>query len=400
MTKQIKQFDIIIIGAGLTGLILAIALAKLKLRIAIIDTKVLPESAQPAVNVNDVRALALSYNSQLILTELGLWEELQSQAMPIKKVHVSDRGHFGFTRIHANDYQLPSLGSVIALQHLQQQLLLHAKRGTAIEWFLPAEVIQTTTDNNQRIVEILIQGKPLLVAANLLIAADGSNSTVCRQLKLAVSKTDYLQTAIAATISVNRTHDNTAYERFTAAGPLALLPVTASMFSLVWTLKPEAAETIMTLNEKEFLFRLQQTFGYRLGKVISVGPRQCFSLFLQRLKSLYTERAIALGNAAHTIHPIAGQGFNLGLRDVFVLIKQIKQQLTYDADIGAKEFLQNYAASRANDHKKIIGLTDNLVNIFSNNFLPLSFVRNAALLAIDRTFLKHKLAATLMGFVE
>ncbi len=399
MKKCEDQFDIIIVGGGLTGAVLAIALAEMNLKIAIIDAAPLLIQKQTNGVEKDLRALALAYGSQTIFSEFGIWNELERHATPIKKVHVSDRGHFGFTHIHASDYHLPCLGFVIMLQTLQQQLIEKLKTYQNIQQFLSTKVLQTFVEDNKRKIELAVNETVELLSCSLLISADGSNSALRKMLNLHSSKSDYQQTAIVANIGVARPHDNTAYERFTEFGPLALLPITTSAFSLVWTVKPDMAETIVKLNEKEFLAHLQKAFGYRLGKFSWAGSRQCFPLFLLQIDSIHVERAIVIGNAAHTLHPIAGQGFNLGLRDVAVLVKEIQQQLKDAADFGSEKLLKSYEKLRIKEHRKIIGLTDNLVKVFSNKLIPLCFMRNLALLGIDHTLLKHKIAKALMGFV-
>lgn len=391
-------FDIVIVGAGLSGLTLAIALSDLGLQIALVDAKPLPDFANKlSTTVEDMRALALSYSSQQIFSALGLWEDLKSKGMPIQHVHVSDRGNFGFTRIHAADYQLPCVGTVVAMQVLQQQLIQKVKSLKSITLFHPATVQATSLESQKRHLQLCTENQSHILSCSLVISADGSHSNLRDLLEIETRKVDYQQTAIVANIGVDRAHDNTAYERFTETGPLALLPIAATAFSLVWTVRPEEAAELMQLAADKFLALLQQRFGYRVGRFNWVGARQSFPLKLLQAKSLSAPRALVIGNAAHTLHPIAGQGFNLGLRDVATLAEEIQEQLTHAQDIGAEDLLTRYSLRRKRDYKETIGITDKLVKIFSNDFFPLRVSRNLALLGIDISPLKTVLAKKMMG---
>lgn len=397
-----KNVDVLIVGAGLTGLTLAIALADLGLQIAVTEAALPSDLRADSSSQQEMRALALSYSSQQIFARFGFWKDLIPHATPIKHVHVSDRGYFGFTRIHASDYQLPCLGSVVSMQVLQQQLIDKIKTLSNIQLLQPALVENTFIEQQKRAVQL---STGLTLSCALVIAADGSHSKLRDMLGLNIKKFDYQQTAIAANVTVDRPHDNTAYERFTASGPLALLPVGTSGFSLVWTLKSEMATEISQLPDREFLKRLQQAFGYRVGRFTGVGARQCFPLALIQAESFVAERAVIIGNAAHTLHPVGGQGFNLGLRDVNTLFEEIQLSKAGDTktddtkadDIGTEASLKRYASRRQSDYAATIGLTDRLVKAFSTDFLPLRLLRNLALLGIDSTPLKHPLAKRMMG---
>lgn len=396
--NTVYTFDIVIVGAGLSGLALAIALSDLGLQIALVDAKSLPDSSNASMtSINEMRALALSYSSQQIFSNLGLWNDLKTQGTPIQHVHVSDRGSFGFTRIHASDYRLPCLGTVIAMQVLQQQLIQRAKSLKSVTLFYPATIQATSLESQKRNLQICAENQNFTLSCSLVISADGSHSTLRDKLGIGTRKVDYQQTAIVANVGIERPHDNTAYERFTATGPLALLPIAPTAFSLVWTVRPEAVVELTQLDPDRFLHLLQQRFGYRVGRFNWIGSRQSFPLALVQANSLTVPRALVIGNAAHTLHPIAGQGFNLGLRDVAILAEEIQQQISNAQDIGADDLLTRYSLRRKRDYTETIGMTDNLVKIFSNDFLPLQVSRNLALLGIDISPLKTVLAKRMMG---
>lgn len=397
-----EDYDIVIIGGGLSGLALAIALSSLSCRVAIVDAK--PFHAinnDTKIADEDLRAIALSYVSQQIFTNLGLWDELKQFAYPIQHVHVSDRGHYGFSRIHAKDYQIPNVGSVVPMQHLLAVLSQKIKADKTIDVIDSAELLETSIEPEQRILTLKLMNKTRQIKCKLAIAADGTHSKLRDLLNLQTKSTDYQQSAIVTNIGVERLHDGTAYERFTATGPLAMLPISDKAFSLVWTVQPENVESLLNLSDKAFLQQLQTDFGYRLGRFSWVSRRQSFPLSLLEAENLTAERAVVIGNAAHTLHPIAGQGFNLGLRDIAVLADVIKNALQKQKDIGGTQALQEYDSARQQDMCATINLTDKLVKVFSNNYWPHSLVRNLALLGLDTSsLLKNKLAYKTMGFIK
>jgi 2-octaprenyl-6-methoxyphenol hydroxylase len=314
---------------------------------------------------------------------------------------VSDRGHYGFARIQAKDYQISNVGSVVPIQKLMEVLSQSVRVNNNVEIIDSAQLQETTVKADHRVLTLKQTEKTVQLKCKLAIAADGTHSKLRNLLNIQAKSTHYRQSAIVANIGVERTHDGTAYERFTSTGPLAMLPISEKAFSLVWTLPPEQIESTLNLSDKDFLAELQTAFGYRLGRFSWVSERQSFPLSLLEADKLTAERAIIIGNAAHTLHPIAGQGFNLGLRDIAVLVDAIKNAIRMSQDIGGVQILREYEIARNQDMKAIINLTDKLVKIFSNNYWPHSLFRNLLLLGLDTaTPLKNKLAYKTMGFIK
>jgi 2-octaprenyl-6-methoxyphenol hydroxylase len=221
------------------------------------------------------------------------------------------------------------------------------------------------------------------VSAKLLVGADGGSSSVRKLLEIAQQITEYRQTALVTTIKSSLPHNNTAFERFTSSGPLALLPVADNHCSVVWTRTTEEANALMAGSEADFLAELQQCFGYKLGIFSLSAPRRTFPLSLIRAEKMLTPRTVIIGNAVHQLHPVAGQGFNLGLRDVVQLAEVLVNQHEAGQDIGSAEFLTTYAKIRQKDHDRTIGFTDNLVRFFSTDELAVSAARNIGLVLLD-----------------
>ena len=248
----------------------------------------------------------------------------------------------------------------------------------------------------------LKQGNESLnLTAQLLVGADGGQSTVRKLLDIPQQVVEYGQTALVTTVQSSLPHHNTAYERFTEQGPLALLPVSGKHLAVVWTRSHEHAEALMAGGESEFLAELQACFGYRLGSLKLVAPRRAFPLSLIRAEKMVCGRVVIVGNAAHQLHPVAGQGFNLGIRDVSKLAEMLIQQTHSQGDLGATELLNDYARQRQYDHSKTISFTDKVVRIFSNAWLPVAALRNTGLTMLDHLpFAKQILARHAMGLAN
>ncbi len=264
--------------------------------------------------------------------------------------------------------------------------------------FCPARLKTLQQDKQQVSVEILTDGVLQKITGKLLVAADGNNSQVMKLLAIGSSRQSYDQVALISNITPGNKHNNVAYERFTDTGPLAFLPMLQNRCSVVWTLDPQQADTLYALDEAAFLQQLQQRFGYRLGQFKKVGKRQLYPLFLQSATQMVHGRVALIGNAAHSVHPVAGQGFNLALRDVALLSELIADKWQTGADIGAQAMLQNYADLRKDDIRRVYRFTDALVKTFSNNITGLAHLRSLSLLMVDvLPDIKHQLAAQSMG---
>jgi 2-octaprenyl-6-methoxyphenol hydroxylase len=374
------EYDLLIAGGGLAGNCLALALQGSGLRFAIIEANTRAEQqASPAGD----RALALAAGTVTMLDALGVWQGIKQAATPIKTIHVSDRGHFGKTRLSAEQERVEALGYVISARDLEGHVADRVESAN-VERLCPARVAGLYSGAHEIGVSLKLGDEPATVSAKLLAGADGGLSTVRKLLDIGQQATDYGQTALVTTVKTSRPNHFTAYERFTASGPLALLPVGERHSAVVWTRTQEDAETLLSIDEADFIAELQACFGYRLGELTLAAPRRAFPLTLIRAERMVEGRAVIIGNAAHQLHPVAGQGFNLGLRDVTALAEALIMQHAQGGDIGDAGLLKAYAESRLQDHDRTIRFTDRLIRIFSNEWLPLAAARNAGLCLLDQ----------------
>jgi 2-octaprenyl-6-methoxyphenol hydroxylase len=372
-------YDVAIVGGGMVGATLGVALAPLNLRVALIEAIPHNAAAQPSF---DERTTALSNGSRRILETIGVWPALNAFATPIAKIHVSDQGRFGFARIDAREQGLAAMGYVIPNRALGSVLwprLLSA--GTKV--FCPAEVSSVTANDEVVKIEIAAAGAKSAIDAKLIVAADGAQSAVRSAFGVAAEVRDYGQTAVITTVLPQRFHDNVAYERFTPSGPLALLPVEGGRCTLVLTLTTEAAQSALAWSDQEFLAEVQRRFGFRLGRFLKVGRRVAYPLSLTQADRTSAPRCVIIGNAAQGLHPVAGMGFNLGLRDAASLAELIAESTRSGADPGHLKLLREYDAWRSADRGGVIAFTDGLVRMFSNPLSVVARLRNFGLLAFD-----------------
>jgi 2-octaprenyl-6-methoxyphenol hydroxylase len=375
------SFDVAIVGGGMVGATLGVALAPLNLRVAIIEAIPHDAAAQPSF---DERTTALSNGSRRILETLGVWPALNAAATPIRKIHVSDQGRFGFARIDAAEQGLPAMGYVVANRDLGSALWSRLSASPGIEVYCPAEVSHVGANERSVTVEIAQRGAKTRIDAKLIVAADGAQSAVRSAAGVDAQVRDYEQTAVITTVLPQRFHDNVAYERFTPSGPLALLPLDGGRCTLVLTLTREAAQSAMSWSDEEFLAEVQRRFGFRLGRFLQVGRRVPYPLFLTRATRTSAARCVIIGNAAQGLHPVAGMGFNLGLRDVASLAELIAERAgQVDADPGDPKLLAQYDAWRAADRGGVIAFTDGLIRMFSSPLGSIGRLRNFGLLAFD-----------------
>lgn len=425
-----KPVDVVIVGGGLVGATMAYGLAQYcpQLSIVVLEaggwsapnasanaTATQQHPTQPSKHASfDERVLALAKGSVDILQHLGLWPEMANFGQAINDIHVSDRGHFGKVYLSAEHSHVPALGYVVPVKAMGEVLKAALQRCSNVQYleFAAPTAIQ------QQAEQVLVSTAKGQFAAKLLVAADGGHSGVRQQLNIGANTTAYAQTAIITTLGLARgeQHHGVAFERFTEHGPIALLPMTGSRYSLVWTVPPEQQAQIMALSDADFLARLQREFGYRAGQWQQVGVRAAYPLQLIEVERLTCHRAVLLGNAAHTIHPIAGQGFNLGLRDVAVLLRIIHQALSRanadtetaatataetlasTTDIGQFALLWQYSQQRHSDHQRVISLTDGLVQLFSTSNKAMALGRNLGLQLLQQSsYLKQQAARQAMG---
>ncbi|OUR81529.1 2-octaprenyl-6-methoxyphenyl hydroxylase [Colwellia psychrerythraea] len=447
MENSNQYFDVIISGGGLSGSLMALSLSQLSkgdgslLSIAIIETQPFSQTSSADENsLFDERVLALSHGSARYLAKLGVWQYLKDDASAITDIDISDRGHFAKARLTAKEYGVNALGYVIEMALIGKGQLkalsnntITAKKCTAtnstnvkknIHWFSPDSIAdinwqsqeqdKDTIDKTQ--VKVTLNSGKIL-SAKLLLGCDGAQSPVRKLANIDVTCDDYQQVALIANVSTSKAHHHKAFERFTEFGPIAMLPLKslkslksvkakvrtaaagASRCSLVWTMTPAQAAEIKHLSDDDFKVKLERAFGSYLGAITHVGKRDTYPLVLLQAQQQTYHRMALVGNASHTIHPIAGQGFNLGLRDVEVMADLIKNALAAGQDIGDFALLHSYQMNRAKDQQQVIQLTDSLVTLFANNLPPLILGRNIGLQALNVISpLKDALVKKTMGY--
>jgi 2-octaprenyl-6-methoxyphenol hydroxylase len=372
-----ETFDIAIVGGGMVGASFAVALQGLGVRAALIEAVPHDAASQPSF---DDRTTALSNGSRRILETLDVWSAVAPAATPIAKIHVSDQGHFGFARIEAAEQSLKALGYVVPNRSLGAALWARLASRTDLALYCPAKVSRIDTQGERTQLELThANGEVRAIEAGLVVAADGIESRVRAAFGIDVEVRDYEQTAVITTVLPRQFHEHVAYERFTPTGPLALLPIADGRCTLVLTLSRALADAAMAWSDEEFLAELQRRFGFRLGRFLKVGRRAAYPLSLSRARRTSAGGCIIVGNAAQSLHPIAGMGFNLGLRDIASLAELIAERGSDDLE----ELPAVYDSWRAGDRREIIAFTDGLVRLFSSPLRPIRELRNLGLLAFD-----------------
>jgi 2-octaprenyl-6-methoxyphenol hydroxylase len=390
--------DVAIVGGGLVGASLACALAPLGLKIALLEA-VPPRAAnQPSY---DDRTLALSASSCAILRGLGVWPLLAETATAIREVHVSEINRAGKVVLRPTEFDLEEFGHVVEARVFGSAVMKFIDGLESVDFTCPAKVDSIETGQDLTRIEFVHGDEQRFLQARLLVGADGADSIVRKALGVAAQEHDYGQTAVICNVSTEKPHQGKAYECFTSTGPFALLPHVNDRCGLVWSTTTEQANELLDWSDDEFLNQAQARFGTALGQWNRIGKRSAYPLRLVRAKQDIGKRAVILGNAAHAIHPIGAQGFNLGLRDVAVLAELIAAALQKDAaaDIGLPELLQTYSEWRAPDHEGTIAWSDGLARLYANPTGIASFARGAGLLAHALIpSLRRQLAVRAMGY--
>ncbi len=378
--------QIVIVGGGPVGSVLALALQASHCPVTILEAR------KKGAAHGDQRALALSFGTRVILEQLGVWQQLEAKATAINTIHVSQKGSFGRTKLDASEHHQAALGYVLAYGDLSAALdeALSAKQHVKILHEATATHIKPAADFAT--VTYMLNQQVQTLASALVVLADGGRSLeaidgITRETK------DYGHDALVTKVQCELPHNHIAYERFTPMGPVALLPNGPRDFSLVWTGKKEVVAELLALDDVAFLQSLHQHFGDRLGRFLQVDKRMCFPLKMASLKPTFAPHLVVIGNAAQTMHPVAGQGFNVGLRDAWQLAEMINNGADH-ANLGSNTMLSHYQSSRSQDTKRGLLFTDFLVNIFSNNIIGVSAGRAAALGVLD---LVHPLKSHLVG---
>jgi 2-octaprenyl-6-methoxyphenol hydroxylase len=389
-----KEFDVIIVGSGIIGASLALILAKTDFNVAIIEAAPL---AKDLAHQPD-KTIVLAHSSQIIFKMMGIWEQVAPNACAIQEIHVSDQGHFGGAQIKAEQEQIPALGYVVSAKAISltlQQAINHPR----ITLFQPARFISYKYEDNHTLVTLTQDNISKTLKAKLLVGCDGQSSAVRTFLKIPATHYDYEQVALISHVQLKRPHQNIAYERFTQQGPLAFLPLRNQESAVIWTVSQQRASQLINLSSLEFKNALQKNFGYRLGKFLSCSKPVMINLQLVTCTKQIAPGAVLLGNAAHTLHPVAGQGLNLGLRDLAILAEEITAARRNKQALGDLNLLENYLARRQVDQEKIINFTHSLIGIFSNSLLPMVLARNIGLVLLDRvSSLKKLLTRRALGF--
>lgn len=361
------DYDVLIVGGGPVGAAAALALSGAGLALGLVEA----HGPRPGTTP-DPRPIALAYGSRLILERIGVWDGLQP-ATPIERIHVSQQRGFGRALLDAREAHLPALGYVVDYGRLAATLAL-ALEATAGCRRIQARVGALEEGTETASASFNGASGPERATARLLAVADGG------ALAAASTRTrDYHQSVVTTRVVCSLPHHNVAYERFTPRGPLALLPMD-DMMALVWTTTPEHAQQLCELSEAAFLEQLQDAFGNRLGEFSSAGARSRYPVALKVAHRTAQSRIVALGNAAQTLHPVAGQGFNLGLRDAWELAETVRDCEGHV--IGSPAQLDRYRSRRRLDRGGGIGFTDALVRLFSNDIAPLKLARGLGLAAL------------------
>ena len=383
------QQEVIIVGGGMVGLSLALMLAKANIAVKLLEAIKYPNyddaNLAPYHSSFDARNSALSRRSVQIYQELGLWHALQAHATPILEVHITEQGSFGKARLKAEQEKVESFGQVIENAWLGRVLLTEVRKQPLIELIDGVQVTSLTQDTDQALIEAIRGEEHLSLQAKLVIAADGRDSFCRKALGIGASEHDYDQVAIVTTVQTSKPHKHVGFERFSHLGPLALLPLPGEYRrSVVWPVKKGTeGEWLGDENDQHFLDALQETYGDRAGKFQKTGKRFSFPLSQVLAEKQAVGRVVLMGNAAHTIHPVAGQGFNLCMRDAYVLVRYLTEQLAQSDDIGQPSMLLAYEQARLTDQQRVIKFCDSVVRGFSNQNPILKFIRNTGLVAFD-----------------
>lgn len=381
-----SHVDVLIVGGGPVGATLALALRDSGLAVMVLEAG--SDFTRPA----DPRSLALSQGAKTLLQRLGVWGSIDTPS-PIETIHISQRGGFGRAVLQAAECGLPALGHVVNYSALS--MALHQALAANSGLFLTGATVHAVKSTpGFGVAEFSHAGQQHEVTASLLVLADGGRSLgTVRGVERHV--VDYGQTAVICHVTTELPHHNTAYERFTPYGPLALLP-SGEGFDLVWTAVPEEAEALLQLDDKAFLEKLHERFGDRLGAFTSAGRRASFPLSLKYARPVTAQRMALIGNAAQAMHPVAGQGFNLGLRDAWELAEAIMR--VPRAEIGNAAMLARYREGRGPDTSGSILFTDALVRLFSNDYHGINIGRGLGLAALDMLPVAKRFVARKMIF--
>jgi 2-octaprenyl-6-methoxyphenol hydroxylase len=387
--------DVAIVGGGLVGLCAALALQNTEQKILLLEASSLHQPENGGLNA---RSIALSYSSVQIFKALGVWSSIKKQATPIRNIHISSEGRWGVSRLQAADYDIDALGYVIESRLLAASLLEKVEACENVSLLSEASFESIENANEVRI-DYTFQKQQQHHKTRLALIADGATSSARASLGIEHKTIDYGQAAIITNVEFEKPLPGFAYERFTEQGPLAILPLSGNRYACVWTRQPEQAAELMQADEQVFIDALQACFGFRLGYIDKIGDRFCFDLKRTEASHLSKGRCVVIGNAANALHPVAGQGFNLALRDVAALYELLAGKRAGELDDSAiDDLLEQYEVNRKTEQRQVVRLGDGLVSLFSNQLPLINHLRAGGLGLLDQLpALKAQVAMSGMG---
>lgn len=400
-----KFYDLVVVGAGMVGASFCCALENLlresPISVLVIEA-IAPNNGLAKQSSFDARSTALSFGSRKIFEEFAVWQELGAAVSAIDEIQVSDRGRLGAVSLSAQEQKVDALGYVVENKRLGEVLNARLLGSDKINLLSPAAVSSIKATEGGMQLRLQHGDSDAIVDTSLVVLADGGKSPVCGQLGISQSIERYDQHALIANIVFEKPHNNIAYERFTDTGPLAILPLQAidgtNRGSLVWTLSVEQAAEFREMNEEQLLSLLQERFGFKLGKITNIGERFVYPLSLSLAKEQVRPGLALLGNVAHTLHPVAGQGLNLALRDARVLVDVLGKAMQQEAALGDMSMLSEYVARQEADQALTTQFTHNITKLFSSNNDAKVWLRKFGLLAIELSpRVRHSLAERAMG---
>lgn len=374
------SYDIVIAGGGMVGASLAVALKNTSYRVAMLEAAPLSTRQPPGY---DDRGLALSLSSRRILAALDVWSRLSPAPCPIRSVHVSDQGHFGKVRMQAAEMGLEALGYVVVARELGITLYECLEQADNIDVIRPARVSEFQQNAESAELVYTQAGQTHSLRCKLLVIADGTASELRQQLRITARLHEYEQLAVVSNVTFEKSHGNIAFERFTAQGPVALLPLHDDRCVLIHTISTAEAERFLEADDRVFCAAVENSLSYRLGRIKRTGSRRSYPLQQLQVDKQYDGRALLLGNAVHTLHPNGAQGFNLGLRDVAGLTEHILAEENSVKDPGSPGLLASYVSSRVNDQISTSRFSHSMTEWFYNEEIGKTLIRNTAMTAID-----------------
>jgi 2-octaprenyl-6-methoxyphenol hydroxylase len=385
--------DVAVVGGGMVGASLAVALIGSGLRVLLIEAVPFAASTQPSF---DERTTALGNASRRIFEGLGIWGEIAPAAAAIRAIHVSEAGRFGAAHLSAAEQGIDALGYVVPNRSIGAALWRRLADADGLLLRVPADVTDVVVGATGVELNVVSGAQREAVAARLVVAADGAHSQIRAAAGIAATIEDYEQTAVVANVATDTPHEGNAYERFTPEGPLALLPLADGTLSVIWACRTAQAPAVLALDDAAWLGALQSRFGWRAGAFVRAGRRASYPLRLARAAAAVATRTVLIGNAAQALHPVAGQGFNLGLRDAAMLAEVLANAC---GDVGAPALLERFEAWRSSDRAGVVRFTDGLVKLFADPRPGVGLLRNLGLLAFDLApAAKSALARVSLGF--